>query len=94
MLVHSSRLWRQTHVSGSEVQQLFEAVSIDKASEINYNEVGTACALLPEDAQENSLRRQAYACGMHTHTYAEIHLERYSSGTFSVENVLRRVFVI
>lgn len=30
----------QAHVSGSEVQQLYEAVNVDRSAEINYNEVG------------------------------------------------------
>lgn len=35
---------RQAHVSGSEVQQLFDAVNINRTAEINYNEVGWAIA--------------------------------------------------
>lgn len=28
------------HVSGSEVQQLYDAVNVNSSTEINYNEVG------------------------------------------------------
>lgn len=34
----------QTHVSWSELQQLYEAVNIDRTTEINYNEVGALVA--------------------------------------------------
>ncbi|CAM9740853.1 unnamed protein product [Scytosiphon promiscuus] len=47
----------QTHVSGSEAQQLFEAVSIDQAAEINYNEFIAATMWTRVNMDEEKLHK-------------------------------------